>query len=68
MVSKILRPTLYEGWFEYGSKMIVSAVTVTKEPLMKYTPVSIFTALPVAAASISMALATLSPRVIVVFS
>ena len=36
--SEISKPTLYDGVFEYGSKIIRDDCTSTNVPLIKYTP------------------------------
>ena len=65
--SVTFNPTRYDGLFEYGSNTMVLAGTLTKVPLMKYTPSFIFTALPTAEAFVDTNVATLSPVEIVVF-
>tara|TARA_Y100000748_G_scaffold300765_1_gene299777 strand:+ start:878 stop:1090 length:213 start_codon:yes stop_codon:yes gene_type:complete len=48
--SRISKPTLYDGLFEYGSKITNDFETSTKVPLIKYTPVSTPNADPIAVA------------------
>ena len=65
--SCIVNPTLYDGVFEYGSKIILSLATSTKEPRIKYTPLDIPTALPTYEESNGISVAILSPAFTGVF-
>ena len=49
-VSFTERPILYDGVFVYLSRIILCFATLTKVPLIKYTPVSILADEPVAVA------------------
>ena len=48
--SNISKPTLYDGVFEYGSKIICEVGTSTNAPRIKYTPLLTPNADPVAVA------------------
>ena len=52
---------------EYGSNTILSALTLTKEPLMKNTPLLMDNEEPMCDASLSIKLTTVSPAFIGVF-
>ena len=62
--SVISSPILYEGVLEYWSRITVESETVTKNPLMKYTPDAIFAAAPVAVAFDMSVVAKLAPDLI----
>ena len=64
--SDISKPTLYDGFIEYGSKIIRDEGTSTKLPRIKYTPAFTPNADPVAVASWDASVKTVSPIVIVV--
>ena len=57
-------PTLYEGELLYWSRITVESATVTKNPLIKYTPWAIFAAAPVAVELDIIVVAKLAPDLI----
>ena len=66
-VSDISSPTLYDGLLEYGSNTIISLLTSTKVPLIKYTPLSTPTADPILLGSSVNTVKIVSPAFRVVF-
>ena len=60
------KPTLYDGFIEYGSKIINEDGTSTKLPRIKYIPAVTPKAEPTAVASSEANVKTVSPIVIVV--
>ena len=64
--SRIVRPTLYEGVFVYGSSIISLFATSTNVPLIKNTPCPTDASDPIAVASSDINVAIVSPEDIVV--
>ena len=58
------KPTLYDGELLYWSRITVESATVTKNPLIKYTPWAIFAAAPVDVELDMIVVAKLAPDLI----